>query len=155
MSHPKAEIVIAQTVTPVVFNLATLKRIEDATGKTLQQIADEFQLISPKEFEADGKTPTDEAIQAAARRFSVGFAASFVAGAADVPIESIPLKDAVPAFNALCPAFIDAWKQMMGGEDADPKLQAGGSGESPPGPASTSASNLASSSGLAQGNSET
>lgn len=123
----------------VVFNLATLMRIEEGTSLSLDNLV---AALNPKTVGADGQ----------ARGVRLSTMARFIAACLDTTPDELanilPLDRTLDVFVQLAQPFAEALAQFTAGDDESASAEGGGgttrptaavSGDSEPGPASISA----------------
>ena len=127
-------VILGQQSFSVSFNFPTLEAIEQRMGKSIQEIAEEIDSFIPKTEEGQEK-PSQEAIEAAAKNFRIGFSGRFISACTGVPYDQVPVAASQSAFQKLVGGFILAINAANG--DPEKKEE---SSSSAPGPASTAGS---------------
>lgn len=119
LAAPAATIHVAGNFRNIVFNMATLESIEDATGRTVTDIL--FSDLAAFRV-SDGAQPTPEQAEAMAKQLSMKLVRRFVAGCLGVqPNEleqHVPLDRVLGVFKALLPPFITAVMRIIAGAEA-------------------------------------
>lgn len=117
---PSVKLPIAGEPT-VLFDLATLERIETAVDLNVGQIMERLRDLAPTREDGSSEPAVDA--DAVSRAFSIRFMGGFIAGAVGKSVEQLaalcPPARVLPAFTALVGGFCQAMGQVYSAQDAE------------------------------------